>query len=72
MHFSIVAKRPARENIEKFLAANYALHGSKFLSFLFGEKMSKYIQDDASVRFKALASAFSGKGRIISVTTAEQ
>ena len=71
MRLSVVAKRPARENIENFLTAKYTLYGSKFFTYLFGQNMSKYIQEDPSGRFKIVASAFSGEHRVISVT-AEQ
>jgi len=55
----IAAKRPAKENIEKFLQAEYTLHGSKLFTFLFGQKLSKSIEDNSPVWFDTLASAFS-------------
>ncbi len=58
--FSLVAKRPAKENIEKFLQAEYTLHGSKLFTFLFGRKLSQSIEENSSFWFDTLASAFSG------------
>jgi len=55
----IAAKRPAKENIEKFLQAEYTLHGSKLFTFLFGHKISKSIEENSSFWFDTLASAFS-------------
>jgi len=55
----IAAKRPAKENIEKFLQAEYTLHGSKLFTFLFGHKLSKSIEENNSFWFDTLASAFS-------------
>jgi len=55
----IAAKRPAKENIEKFLQAEYTLHGSKLFTFLFGHKISKSIEENNSFWFDTLASAFS-------------
>jgi hypothetical protein len=55
----IAAKRPAKENIEKFLQAEYALHGAKLFTFLFGHKLSKSIEENSPFWFDALASAFS-------------
>jgi hypothetical protein len=55
----IAAKRPAKENIEKFFHAEYALHGSKLFKFLFGEKLSKSIDENSAFWFDTLASAFS-------------
>ena len=57
---SLLAKRPAKENIEKFLQAEYTLHGSKLFTFLFGNKLSKSIEENSSFWFDTLASAFSG------------
>jgi hypothetical protein len=57
----ILAKRPAKENIEKFLQAEYTLHGLKLFTFLFGKKLSKSIEENSSFWFDTLASAFSGK-----------
>jgi hypothetical protein len=54
------AKRPAKENIEKFLQAEYTLHGSKLFTFLFGRKLSKSIEENSPFWFDTLASAFSG------------
>jgi len=55
----IAAKRPAKENIEKFLQAEYTLHGPKLFKFLFGQKLSKSIEENHSFWFDTLASAFS-------------
>jgi hypothetical protein len=55
----IAAKRPAKENIEKFLQAEYALHGAKLFTFLFGHKISKSIEENSPFWFDTLASAFS-------------
>lgn len=55
----IAAKRPAKENIEKFLQAEYTLHGSKLFTFLFGHKLSKSIEENSPFWFDTLASAFS-------------
>ena len=55
----IAAKRPAKENIEKFLQAEYALHGLKLFEFLFGQRISKSIEENSSFWFDTLASAFS-------------
>jgi len=55
----IAAKRPAKENIEKFLQAEYALHGAKLFTFLFGHKLSKSIEENSPFWFDTLASAFS-------------
>ncbi|CAF1443126.1 unnamed protein product [Adineta steineri] len=55
----IAAKRPAKENIEKFLLAEYQLHGSKLFTFLFGDKISKSIEENNAYWFDILASAFS-------------
>jgi len=55
----IAAKRPAKENIEKFLQAEYVLHGSKLFTFLFGHKLSKSIEENNAHWFDILASAFS-------------
>jgi len=55
----IAAKRPAKENIEKFLQAEYTLHGLKLFTFLFGHKLSKSIEENSSFWFDTLASAFS-------------
>jgi len=55
----IAAKRPAKENIEKFLQAEYALHGTKLFTFLFGHKLSKSIEENSPFWFDTLASAFS-------------
>ncbi|CAF0731684.1 unnamed protein product [Adineta steineri] len=55
----IAAKRPAKENIEKFLHAAYTLHGSKLFTFLFGEKLSRSIDENKIFWFDTLASAFS-------------
>ncbi|CAF4091858.1 unnamed protein product [Adineta steineri] len=56
----IVAKRPVKENIEKFLDAAYTLHGSKLFTFQFGEKLSRSIDENKIFWFDTLASAFSG------------
>lgn len=56
-----VAKRPAKENIEKFLQAEYTLHGPKLFAFLFGQKIATGIEENTQFWFDALASAFSGK-----------
>ena len=55
------AKRPAKENIEKFMQAEHALHGAKLFTFLFGHKLSKSIEENSPFWFDTLASAFSGK-----------
>jgi len=55
----IAAKRPAKENIEKFLQAEYTLHGAKLFTFLFGHKLSKSIEENSPFWFDTLASAFS-------------
>ncbi|UJR23435.1 hypothetical protein I4U23_026440 [Adineta vaga] len=55
----IAAKRPAKENIEKFLHAEYTLHGPKLFTFLFGEKVAKSIDENNTFWFDTLASAFS-------------
>ncbi|CAF1470540.1 unnamed protein product, partial [Didymodactylos carnosus] len=55
----IAAKRPAKENIEKFLQAEYALHGTQLFTFLFGHKLSQSIEENKSFWFDTLASAFS-------------
>ncbi|CAF0919463.1 unnamed protein product [Adineta ricciae] len=55
----IAAKRPAKENIEKFLQAEYTLHGSKLFTFIFGHKISKSIEGNSAYWFDSLASAFS-------------
>jgi hypothetical protein len=55
----IAAKRPAKENIEKFLNAEFTLHGLKLFSYLFGEKISKRIEENTAFWFDVLASAFS-------------
>lgn len=55
----IAAKRPAKENIEKFLQAEYTLHGPKLFTFLFGHKLSKSIEENSPFWFDTLASAFS-------------
>jgi len=55
----IAAKRPAKENIEKFLQAEYTLHGSKLFTFLFGHKISKSVEENSQFWFDTLASAFS-------------
>lgn len=55
----IAAKRPAKENIEKFLQAEYVLHGSKLFSFIFGHEISKSIEQSSLFWFDSLASAFS-------------
>ncbi|CAF3987518.1 unnamed protein product, partial [Adineta steineri] len=47
----IAAKRPAKENIKKFLHAAY--------TFLFGEKISRSIDENKIFWFDTLASAFS-------------
>ncbi|CAF1463022.1 unnamed protein product [Adineta steineri] len=47
----IVAKRSAKENLEKFLHAAY--------TFLFGEKLSRSIDENKIFWFDTLASAFS-------------
>jgi len=57
----LLAKRPAKENIEKFLQAEYALHGSKLFAFIFGSKLAKAIEENTAFWFDSLASAFSGK-----------
>lgn len=57
----LLAKRPAKENIEKFLTAEYTLHGLKLFTFLFGEKISKRIEENNTFWFDVLASAFSGR-----------
>lgn len=57
----LLAKRPAKENIEKFLTAEYTLHGLKLFNFLFGEKIGKRIDENNAFWFDVLASAFSGK-----------
>ena len=59
--FKLLAKRPAKENIEKFLHAEYTLHGTKLFVFLFGEKIAQGIDENSTFWFDALASAFSGK-----------
>ena len=56
-----LAKRPAKENLEKFFQSEFALHGSKFFSFLFGKKIAKSLQDNSFFWFDLLASALSGK-----------
>lgn len=61
--FGFVAKRPAKENIEKFLQAEYTLHGPKLFAFLFGEKIAKSVEENSQFWFDALASAFSGRQR---------
>ncbi|CAF0808385.1 unnamed protein product [Rotaria sp. Silwood1] len=55
----IAAKRPAKENIEKFLQSAYALHGLKLFTFLFGPKLSKSIEENSPFWLDTLASAFS-------------
>jgi len=55
----IAAKRPAKENIEKFLQSLYALHGSKLFALLFGETLAKSIEENKMFWFDTLASAFS-------------
>ncbi|CAM4855085.1 unnamed protein product [Rotaria socialis] len=55
----IAAKRPAKENIEKFLQAEYELHDLKLFTFLFGNKISKSIEENSPFWFDTLASAFS-------------
>jgi len=55
----IAAKRPAKENIEKFLQAEYTLHGVKLFTFLFGHKLSKSIEENSPFWLDTLASAFS-------------
>lgn len=57
----LLAKRPAKENIEKFFQAEYTLHGLQLFKFLFGEKLTKSIEDNHAFWFDALASAFSGR-----------
>jgi len=52
-------KRPAKENIEKFLVAEYTLHGSDLFIFLFGEKLSKSIKENNAFWLDTIASAFS-------------
>jgi hypothetical protein len=37
----IATKRPAKDNIEKFFQAAYAIHGIEFFTFLFGETVAK-------------------------------
>ncbi len=59
--FIILVKRPAKENIEKYFHAEYTLHGPKLFAFLFGEKLSKSIEEHKTFWFDTLASAFSGK-----------
>jgi hypothetical protein len=66
--FIILAKRPAKENMEKFLHAIYTLHGSKLFGFLFGEKLSKSIEEQNTFWFDTLASAFSGKSLLVFLT----
>ena len=56
-----VAKRPAKENIEKFLQAEYTLHGPKLFAFLFGQKIATGVEENSQFWFDALASGFSGK-----------
>ena len=56
-----VAKRPAKENIEKFLQAEYTLHGPKLFAFLFGQKVATGVEENTQFWFDALASAFSGE-----------
>lgn len=63
----ISAKRPAKENIEKFLTAEYTLHGLKLFNFLFGEKVSKRIDENNIFWFDVLASAFSGNEKCSSI-----
>lgn len=55
----VAAKRPAKENIEKFLDAEYALHGSKLFTFLFGPRISKGVHENSQFWLDTLASAFS-------------
>jgi hypothetical protein len=55
----IAAKRPAKENIEKFFQAEYTLHGLQLFTFLFGHKISKSIEENSPFWFDTLASAFS-------------
>jgi len=55
----IAAKRPAKENIEKFLQAEWALHGTKLFQFLFGTKLSKSVEENKLFWFDTLSSAFS-------------
>jgi hypothetical protein len=57
----LIAKRPAKENIEKFLNAEFTLHGLKLFGFLFGEKINKRIEENTPFWFDVLASAFSGR-----------
>jgi hypothetical protein len=57
----ILAKRPAKENIEKFLFAEYTLRGTQLFTYLFGETISKNIQENHAFWIDALASAFSGE-----------
>jgi hypothetical protein len=59
--FVILAKRPAKDNIEKFFHASYTLHGLELFTFLFGERLAKNIQENHAFWFDTLASAFSGK-----------
>jgi hypothetical protein len=61
LSFVLLAKRPAKENIEKFLQAEHTLHGAKLFTFLFGHKLSKSIEENSPFWFDTLASAFSGK-----------
>lgn len=61
MTFLFLAKRPAKENIEKFLHAAYMLHGYKLFEFLFGKKLAKSIDENNTFWFDTIASAFSGK-----------
>ncbi|CAF0912726.1 unnamed protein product [Rotaria sordida] len=55
----IAAKRPAKENIEKFLQAEYGLHGVKLYTFIFGHRLAKSIEENNPFWFDTLASAFS-------------
>ncbi|CAF1160055.1 unnamed protein product, partial [Didymodactylos carnosus] len=55
----IAAKRPAKENIEKLLHAEYVLQGTKLFKFLFGYKLGQSIKENKMFWLDALASAFS-------------
>lgn len=60
-----LVKRPAKENIEKFLHAEYTLHGTKLFAFLFGEKLANNIEENNTFWLDTVASAFSGEIRVL-------
>lgn len=60
MFFASIAKRPAKENLEKFFQAEYTLRGLQLFQFLFGEKVANSIKENSVFWFDTLASAFSG------------